>query len=312
MQENDSIPASRTAGTADARASAAQDGDGVEAETAAAAPDESQAALEPSFQADDGQKNQEKPENRMIDVHAPHGGIHTWRDFWIHLGTIALGLLIAIGLEQTVEYLHHLHQRHQLEADLKAELEVDHRRFLDSQRRIEVGRARMVALRDEVDRMRESGGKLKLAFIPSPTVDPQTKQPLPLGLQPSETAWTTAKESELVGLLPRDEAEIYSRLEIQYDRFTDAIDVDSHSRDDLTAFEMRFKQSGRATDPPDMARMTVDDLNEYSILLSRVLAASGYEENRARLYDQETEAILHGARTEEEMLQESLRTPRGN
>ena len=26
----------------------------------------------------------------MIDVHAPHGGMHTWKDFWIHLGTITL------------------------------------------------------------------------------------------------------------------------------------------------------------------------------------------------------------------------------
>src|SRR6185437_1846051 len=60
----------------------------------------------------------EKP---VIDVHAPHGGLHTWKDFWIHLGTIALGLLIAISLEQTVEYFHHLHQRRDLEASILAE-----------------------------------------------------------------------------------------------------------------------------------------------------------------------------------------------
>jgi len=52
-------------------------------------------------------------ESTMIDVHAPHGGVHTWKDFWIHLGTITLGLLIAISLEQSVEWMHHLHQRHQ-------------------------------------------------------------------------------------------------------------------------------------------------------------------------------------------------------
>ena len=32
-----------------------------------------------------------------------------------------IGLLIAISLEQSVEGLHHVHQRHQLEEDLRAE-----------------------------------------------------------------------------------------------------------------------------------------------------------------------------------------------
>jgi len=56
-----------------------------------------------------------------MDVHPPHAPLHTWKDFWIHLGTITIGLLIAIGLEQSVEALHHLHQRRALEADLREE-----------------------------------------------------------------------------------------------------------------------------------------------------------------------------------------------
>ena len=63
-------------------------------------------------------KSEETP---VIDVHAPHGGLHTWKDFWIHLGTITLGLLIAISLEQSVEWLHRLHERGQLEEDLRSE-----------------------------------------------------------------------------------------------------------------------------------------------------------------------------------------------
>ncbi len=47
----------------------------------------------------------------MIDVHAPHETAHTWTDFFIHIATIVVGLVIAIGLEQTVE---HIHQHYQL------------------------------------------------------------------------------------------------------------------------------------------------------------------------------------------------------
>jgi hypothetical protein len=43
----------------------------------------------------------------MLDVHPPHTPTHTWRDFLIHIATIVIGLLIAIGLEQTVEAIHH-------------------------------------------------------------------------------------------------------------------------------------------------------------------------------------------------------------
>jgi len=46
----------------------------------------------------------------MIDIHPAHHAATTWRDFFIHIATIVLGLLIAISLEQTVEYFHHRHQ----------------------------------------------------------------------------------------------------------------------------------------------------------------------------------------------------------
>jgi hypothetical protein len=43
----------------------------------------------------------------MLDVHAPEHTPHSWRDFLIHIATIVVGLLIAVGLEQSVEWLHH-------------------------------------------------------------------------------------------------------------------------------------------------------------------------------------------------------------
>jgi len=46
----------------------------------------------------------------MLEVHAPHETIHSWKDFFIHIATITIGLLIAISLEQAVEYVHHRRQ----------------------------------------------------------------------------------------------------------------------------------------------------------------------------------------------------------
>jgi hypothetical protein len=74
----------------------------------------------------------------MIDIHPPHHAATTRREFFIHLSTVILGILIAIGLEQAVEAIHHAHERrvlienfhHECAANLKvfdADLDIVHR-----------------------------------------------------------------------------------------------------------------------------------------------------------------------------------------
>jgi hypothetical protein len=58
----------------------------------------------------------------MLDVHPPEHGIHGVRDFFIHLLTITVGLLIALGLEQAAEAMHHRHQREHAEAAIRQEI----------------------------------------------------------------------------------------------------------------------------------------------------------------------------------------------
>jgi len=58
----------------------------------------------------------------MLDVHAPHESIHTWKSFFIHIATIVVGLLIAVALEQTVEAFHRHHQSRVARAAIDSEL----------------------------------------------------------------------------------------------------------------------------------------------------------------------------------------------
>ncbi len=59
-----------------------------------------------------------------MDIHKPKA-IHSWREFLKELGTIVLGILIALGLEQAVE----ARREHQLAAEaheaILAEMQVD-------------------------------------------------------------------------------------------------------------------------------------------------------------------------------------------
>lgn len=43
----------------------------------------------------------------MLDVHPSPHAAHGWRDFFVHIVTIVIGLLIALGLEQLAEGIHH-------------------------------------------------------------------------------------------------------------------------------------------------------------------------------------------------------------
>ena len=57
----------------------------------------------------------------MLDVHPPHHSPNTWRDFLLHIATIVVGLVIAVCLEQSIEALHHHHERIALQNDLRDE-----------------------------------------------------------------------------------------------------------------------------------------------------------------------------------------------
>jgi hypothetical protein len=63
----------------------------------------------------------------MLDVHAPHGPTHGWRDFLVHIVAIAIGLLLALALEKFVEYVHERRQLSEARRELAMEI-ADNRR----------------------------------------------------------------------------------------------------------------------------------------------------------------------------------------
>ena len=99
-----------------------------------------------------------KEETPVLDVHMPHA-THTWKDFFIHLGTITAGLLIAISLEQSVEKLHHLHQRHELEASLRAEAAVNKERAEVNFVRYDDEMTWLLGLHEDIQKMLATEGK---------------------------------------------------------------------------------------------------------------------------------------------------------
>jgi hypothetical protein len=57
-----------------------------------------------------------------LDVHPVHSPIHSVRDFFLHLLTITIGILIALSLEGIVEWIHYRNLVHIAEANILNEI----------------------------------------------------------------------------------------------------------------------------------------------------------------------------------------------
>ena len=56
-----------------------------------------------------------------MEIHKPHAA-KSWKEFFIELGTIVLGILIALGLEQAVEAVHDRSREAQARQSIRAEI----------------------------------------------------------------------------------------------------------------------------------------------------------------------------------------------
>jgi hypothetical protein len=65
-----------------------------------------------------------------MEIHAPEGPIRTWTDILLHLGIVTIGILIALGLEQVVEWRHHRALAHEARETIRAELNENRGRVL--------------------------------------------------------------------------------------------------------------------------------------------------------------------------------------
>lgn len=130
----------------------------------------------------------------MLDVHPPHSPTHSWIDFFIHVGTICVGLLIAVGLEQTVELFHHRYQAHRAQEMILAEIDFNRTRI---SQQLQLFESHESALMKDLAVLRR---------IRRHTLQPTDQlEYLRLSDRLSDSAWSAARTSGVVDYLPQDE-----------------------------------------------------------------------------------------------------------
>jgi hypothetical protein len=150
----------------------------------------------------------------VLDVHSPTEPIHGWRDFFIHLATITIGLVIALSLEGCVEWRHHRSLVREAQTSLQVEIEANAKEL---QSAIDHVNAEQKLLAQDVVMLRK--------IIANPKV-PNQETPLINFNLPTfdDVSWETAKSTGALSYMPYEEAHVYSDLYNQQNE----VDVAEH------------------------------------------------------------------------------------
>lgn len=140
----------------------------------------------------------------MLDVHSPHKPISNLSEFFLHLFTITIGLLIAVGIEGMVERHQHRELAAQARETMTAEIRKNQSNIADALKEIAAERKRMDA---NVGAVRKVQLAPKGPRLPDANIDVSYGS---TGVE--ETAWKTAQATAALSYMPYTEAERYSSI----------------------------------------------------------------------------------------------------
>ncbi|MEK6398788.1 MAG: hypothetical protein V4734_11935 [Terriglobus sp.] len=137
----------------------------------------------------------------MLDVHPPHESAHSVGDFFLHLFTITIGLLIAVGIEGAVTRHEHTKLANEARETMRDEIRRNESNAKDALKNIAEQRSEMEHNLAQLKRVQE-GEKLT-----DPSLDAS------YGVKDFEhTAWRTAQATGALSYMPYDEANRFSSI----------------------------------------------------------------------------------------------------
>jgi hypothetical protein len=196
-----------------------------------------------------------------LDVHAPHHRVEGWKDFLIHLLTISVGLLIAVGIEGCVE----LHREHKLVREaretMREEIEHNSGTMKDALGNLDKQAAAMKKNIEILTRIQENP-KDKEAQNASINADFSV-----VGLR--DTAWKTAETTGALSFMPYAESQRYSNV---YGSQKDFLDQQEKILEDEAQFVGLMKKTnfGHQDITPEQASLALERFGVWQAHLAYV------------------------------------------
>ena len=192
----------------------------------------------------------------MLDVHPPHQATHSWKDFFIHIATIVVGLIIAVGLEQSVEAWRH----HREAAELREQLHGESEQILFDAKRTDV------ALTYQLDWLTKRTEQVKGRVWDGQALPEADPQHTPYFASPDIPIWRAAKSAGEVELLTKREINAFAEIEYLQGH-VETLGLDQSKKGyELRSFGRRFPRPGNGA--PDFTKAGSEDLRNYLALLT--------------------------------------------
>ena len=208
----------------------------------------------------------------MLDVHPPHTPTHGWRDFFIHLFTITIGLLIALSLEGLVEWRHHRHLVHEAEANMTAEIRHNASGIQDHLKELHKQQAE---LSHDLDVLKNIRTTHKMPKDSSMNVS--------FGIHGFEdVSWKTAQATNALSFMPYDHAKDYSDIYASQTMLTET--EQTAARDAAVALSSFYNFDDKDYVPtPEQINPIMDRI---AILQGQLLIVDSFMKGLAGNYDE--------------------------
>jgi len=210
----------------------------------------------------------------VVDIHPPHGPVHSVKDFLYHLLTVIIGILIALSLEGLLEWHHHRSLVEQARSNLMSEIRQNHDR-------LEKGLVSASDAEHRVQATVKAIGAIRKTHAATPDLD------WSFGLVVLyNTAWQTAASTGALSYMEYPEVQEYTRIYALQDQFNS---VQQRSLEQWLALQ----KWGVRIDPKNgFSQLPPEDLARVEDAASAALIDTQGEENLARTLIQEYEREL--------------------
>jgi hypothetical protein len=146
-------------------------------------------------------------DEQTMEIHKPHAA-KTWKEFFIELGTIVIGILIALGLEQMVEDFHARSRVAQARENIRSEI---------------ADNLGLIVTRDQTNgcisrRLNEVDGLIRALAAGTPSQGPIWIG-TPFLAAMANSQYTSATQSGAVSLMPNQEQSGYARIYAQFEQY---------------------------------------------------------------------------------------------
>jgi hypothetical protein len=171
-----------------------------------------------------------------MDAHAPHKPIHSIKEFLVHLLAITIGLLIALGLESAVEWVHHRHVARDARENIYQEFRANQQDLARQLNALPAEEKHLDEILSVIDSVQHGRPHKPIGDF------------MWTGVLLRDSAWNAASSTGAIAYMDYGEVKQYSQLYAVQRILSSFTERNLQDRHEMNVFLMRLQTSGKLSD----------------------------------------------------------------